>query len=344
MLALLAKTTNLMEYMGFLWVTQTGLELDLWSELETASSLENVMTIHPEWDEILVEHWLEQAYYMDLLTKKNGYFQTTKMAKAINKYRYLGLEALYKELMGHWTMGFAKLPGLITKQRDKLSLESDMEEELISKASLASEPFVWPFLRTKCQKEQWKRVLDLGCGEGRYLKKLCNEFPELYAVGLEMNPVVANRAQEKLMESEGRVHILCQDILSIVNRPSESLEELGTFDLCLLNNSIYYFTQDQRIQLLKSINGLLAPGGQVGILTAVRKGEPVRVFRTHIPQNLMSFFLACHQGFEGLPTEQEITSLLQQTGFREVNVSVMPLGTSHYFFAKGFEECIETSR
>ena len=29
MLALLAKTTNLMEYLGFLWVAQTGLELNL---------------------------------------------------------------------------------------------------------------------------------------------------------------------------------------------------------------------------------------------------------------------------------------------------------------------------
>jgi len=184
---------------------------------------------------------------------------------------------------------------------------------------------------------------------------LAGEFPQLHGVGLEMNPVVALRAQEGVSEFGERIRIFCEDILSLGDQQSRMqtknelsmdgnglLDELGTFDLCLLNNSIYYFTQEQRIQLLESIKGLLAPGGQLGILTAVRKGEPIRIFRTHVPQNLMSFFLAFHQEFQGLPTEQEIVTLLQQTGYTDVNVSVMPMGTSHYFFAKCPSVCTET--
>ncbi|ODA42873.1 class I SAM-dependent methyltransferase [Desulfosporosinus sp. BG] len=357
MLALLGKTTALMEHLGFLWVVQTGMELNLWAELERDGSIDDLMALHPGWDKILLDHWLEQAYCQDLLIKNNGYFRVTKLGKAINKYRNSGLEALYKELVSHWGIEFAELPQLITNQKEKLAFGSDMEEELISKASLASEPFVWPFLRSKCQREKWQKVLDLGCGEGLYLNKLACEFPLLHGVGLEMNPVVASRAQERAKETGGRIHILCEDILSLRNlhdrKQQENelladaerlLDESGTFDLCLLNNSIYYFTPEQRIQLLESIKGLLTPGGQVGILTAVRKGEPIRVFRTHVPQNLMSFFLACHQGFQGLPTEQEILTLLQQTGYTDVNISVMPLGTSHYFFAKCSHECSEMSR
>ncbi len=350
MLALLAKTTTLMEYLGFLWVVQTGLELNLWAELESSErsvSLDDLMVLHPDWDRVLLDHWLEQAYCQDLLTKNNEYYSVTKLGKAINKYKNHGLEALYKEMVEHWSTGFAELPRLITKQREKLTLSTDMEEELISKASLASEPFVWPFLRVKCQRERWQRILDLGCGEGSYLKKLTDEFPQLHGVGIEMNPVVASRAQESFKEWGGRIHILCEDILSLgdiqgrkqdenkLHRDKDvHLEELGTFDLCLLNNNIYYFTLEQRIHLLESIKRLLVPGGQLGILTAVRKGEPIRLFRTHVPQNLMSFFLAIHQGFQGLPTEQEIITLLQQTGYTDLNISVMPLGTSHYFFAK----------
>ena len=357
MLALLGKTTALMEYLGFLWVVQTGLELNLWAELEGEVSLDDLMALHPDWDKILLDHWLEQAYCQDLLTRNNGCFRISKLGKAINKYRNSGLEALYKELVGHWGVEFAELPQLMTNKKEKLSFGSDMEEELISKASLASEPFVWPFLRAKCQREQWQRVLDLGCGEGLYLNKLASEFPHLRGVGLEMNPVVASRAQESSKVFNERIHILCLDILSLGNfrgrkqdenkLPIENdglPEEIGTFDLCLLNNSIYYFTPEQRIQLLESIKGLLVPGGQLGILTAVRKGEPIRVFRTHVPQNLMSFFLACHQGFQGLPTEQEILALLQQTGYTDVNISVMPLGTSHYFFAKSPNEYSKIAR
>lgn len=351
MLALLGKTTALMEYLGFLWVVQTGLELDLWSELETEASLDDLMKFHPDWDKTLLDHWLEQAHCQDLLSKNNGHFRITKLGKAINKYKEYGLNALYKELVGHWSYGFSELPQLITKQKEKLALGSDMEEELISKASLASEPFVWPFLRAKCQRENWRRILDLGCGEGLYLRKLAAEFPHLQGVGLEMNPAVATRAQEGVKMFGDRIHIFCADILSLgdwKNQPQPNpelpderegyLKELGAFDLCLLNNSIYYFTPEQRIEILETVKGLLAPGGQLGILTAVRKGEPVRVFRTHVPQNLMSFFLACHQGFQGLPTGEEIMTLFQQTGYTDVDVSVMPLGTSHYFFARFFNK------
>jgi len=356
MLTLLGKTTALMEYLGFLWVVQTGLELNLWAELESEGSLDDLMALHPSWDEVLLDHWLEQASCQDLLTKNNDRFRLTKLGKAIHKYSNSGLKALYKELVEHWSIGFAELPQLMTNEKEKLAMGPAMEEELISKASLASEPFVWPFLRAKCQREKWQRVLDIGCGEGLYLNKLACEFPQLHGVGLEINPSVAWRAQESAKEFGGRIQILCEDILSLgelqnsmpggeENPPEEDrqFKELGMFDLCLLNNSIYYFTPEQRIQLLEKIQRLLAPGGQVGILTAVRKGEPIRIFRTHVPQNLMSFFLACHQGFQGLPTEQEVISLLQQTDYRDVNISVMPLGTSHYFFAKCPKQYSETS-
>jgi len=356
MLTLLGKTSALMEHLGFLWVVQTGLELNLWTELESETGLEDLMVLHPNWDKVLLDHWLEQAYCQDLLTKNNDRFRVTKLGKAINKYSNSGLKALYKELVEHWSVGFAELPQLMTNEKEKLTLGSAMEEELISKASLASEPFVWPFLHNKCQREKWQRVLDIGCGEGLYLNKLASEFTQLHGVGLEINPIVAWRAQESVKEFGGRIQIICEDILSLgehqnslpgeINPPragDRQLKEFGTFDLCLLNNSIYYFTLEQRIQLLERIKRLLAPGGQVGILTAVRKGEPIRFFRTHVPQNLMSFFLACHQGFQGLPTEQEVIFLLQQTNFRDVNVSVMPLGTSHYFFAKSPYQCLETS-
>lgn len=48
----------------------------------------------------------------------------------------------------------------------------------------------------------------------------------------------------------------------------------------------------------------------------------------------MSFFLACHKGFEGLPYKQEVRNLLQDSGFREIEVIPLPLKVSHYFFAR----------
>lgn len=348
MLALLGRTISLMENLGFLWVVQTGFALELWDELKEPKSLEDLLLIHANWDKTLLDHWLEQACCHNLLVKevakdgpkdgaKNGAkditrdgltYKTTKLGKAVQTYRFHGLEALYREFVVHWNPGFAKLPQLITGEAERIPFAPEMSEELISKASLASEPFVWPYLKSKFHKNSWQRVLDIGCGEGLYLNKLLEYFPSLQGVGLEINPTVAERAQQNSQIWGERLKILCADAL---NMPPD----IGTFDVCLLNNNIYYFSPEQRLRLLENIKQVLKPTGQIGILSALRKGEnPSRVFRTHIPQNLMSFFLACHQGFQGLPTEDEIRELLAQAGFANISVTPLPFKISHYFFAE----------
>lgn len=328
MLALLGKTITLMEGLGYLWVVNTGLELNLWLELAEPASLEDLFSVHPSWDKILLDHWLEQAYCLDLLSKKGSKYCTTKLGQALETYRDHGLEAMYKEFTAYWGPCFEQLPALIRQEVAKQTLQSHLEEELISRASLASEPFVLPFLHAKCKEEHWHRVLDIGCGEGTYLQKLLESFEWLEGVGIEINPVVAERAKEQGTKFGSRLHIICTDAL-------ELSEDLGTFDVCLLNNNIYYFNDEQRVTLLKQLKRYLAKDGELGILTALRESDyRSRVFRTHLPQNLMSFFLACHHGFKGLPTEAQIKDLLSKTGFVEIKANPLALRTSFYFFAR----------
>lgn len=329
MFALLGRTISLMENLGFLWVVQTGFELELWNELEEQKSLEDLLVLHPTWDRVLLDHWLEQAFCLDLLSKDTLSYKLSKLGKSIQTYRSHGLEAMYQEFVVHWSSGFARLPELITGKTEKITIDSQMEEELISKASLASEPFVWPFLKNKCQKNKWQRVLDIGCGEGLYLNKLMESFPSLQGVGIEINPTVAERAQNNAQLWDKRLKIICGDALHVN-------QDLGTFDVCLLNNNIYYFSSEQRESLLNSLKKVLNPMGEIGILTALRKSgnQSRRIFRTHLSQNLMSFFLACHQGFQGLPVEDEIRELLQRTGYTDIDITPLPFRISHYFFAK----------
>jgi len=116
----------------------------------------------------------------------------------------------------------------------------------------------------------------------------------------------------------------------------EFTDAFETYDCCLLNNNIYYFdSTSKRVELLNYLKDLLCPGGRIGILTALREVTPsFQIFKTHIPQNLMSFFLACHEGFEGLPLENEVLDLLEQTGFTEIELIPLPFKVSHYFFAR----------
>ncbi|GAB6173311.1 hypothetical protein JCM15765_27890 [Paradesulfitobacterium aromaticivorans] len=327
MLGLLGKTVSLMENLGFLWLVYSGFELQLWEQLQEEKSFSTLMAENPDWDPILLNHWLFQATIQDLIVCDNGTYHLSKFGKAIRRYQDYGLEAMYKEFAQYWGSCFTQLPELITHRSERLDMENEMKDDLISRASQSSEFFVWPVLRAKCEKENWGKILDVGCGEGVYLKNLLSSFPELTAMGLEINPNTAKRAQQGVERFQGRLQILCADIFDF--------EEVSSFDCCLLNNTIYYFVGEKRLELLQQIKKLLHPGGQIGILTALRgMTSSIPFFSTHIPQNLMSFFLACHQGFEGLPSEPEISELLEEAGFEGIEVIPLPFKVSHYFFAR----------
>ena len=328
MLALLGKTVSLMENLGFLWLVHTGFELNLWERLLEEKTKEKILAENPNWDPLLLDHWLEQAKIQDFLIFKNGNYKLSKMGKALNDYRDYGLEALYKEFALHWGPCFAQLPDLMRGDIPRKQMESEMEDELISRASKSSEPFVWPLLRRKCAKDRWRNVLDVGCGEAILLRRLVAEFPDLKGVGLELNPSVAQRAAAQTESLQGRIQIEATDVF-------EFNDTLETYDCCFLNNNIYYFSGEKRVELLNSLKDLLCPGGQIGILTALRGATPAfQILKTHIPQNLMSFFLSCHEGFEGLPLEKEMLDLLEQTGFTNIEVIPLPFKVSHYFFAR----------
>lgn len=332
MLTLLGKTVTLMESMGFLWLLHTGFELGLWEELQDDKSIEEILKFHPDWNSLLMEHWLEQARIQGLIVRNNGKYRVNRVGKAINLYRNYGLEALYKEFVLYWGPTFSQLPQLITREAARPNMESEMENELISRASRASEVFVWPLLKAKCEKENWQRILDVGCGEGFFLKKFMQEFPRIKGLGIDINPAVVERAQAQANPYSERLKIELGDIL-------DCPDPLEKYDCCLLNNNIYYFPREQRVEILARIKTWLVPGGRIGILTALRgEASSVPFIQTHIPQNLMSFFLACHDGFDGLPYESEITKLLEDAGFFDIDVVALPFKVSHYFFARNSPE------
>lgn len=328
MLSLLGKTVSLMESLGFLWLVHTGYELNLWERFRVGETKENILAENLNWDPLLLDHWLEQAKIQELIVLTNGKYQLSKTGRAIHAYQDYGLGAMYKEFALHWGPCFAQLPDLIRGKVPRGQMDSEMDNELISRASKSSELFVWPVLKGKCEKDHWQNVLDVGCGEAVFLRRLAEEFPNLRGVGLELNTSVAERAAMETEPYRGRIRIESTDVFEFKDTP-------GAYDCCLLNNNIYYFSSEKRIELLTYLTRLLKPGGQIGILTALRGVKPsFQIFKTHIPQNLMSFFLACHEGFEGLPLEEEMQELLIGVGLSQLEVIPLPFKVSHYFFAR----------
>ena len=145
----------------------------------------------------------------------------------------------------------------------------------------------------------------------------------MQAVGIEREEEVAERARGQLKAAglTDRVLVVAGDVRS--GLPT------GPFDLCLLNNNLYYLPPLERPALLQSLYASLAPGGVLALQVPVLR-------RTRDPQTT-AFHLYCvaNEGTYALPSDHEVVGLLQTAGFGEI--TGRPLwwhGSWYYYFTR----------
>ena len=94
------------------------------------------------------------------------------------------------------------------------------------------------------------KVLDVGCGTASVLKLL----PPVNYVGIDHNPDYISKAQSTF-GNKGRF-VVCD-----VNDPK--FKEFGVFDRVMLLGVLHHLSDDECLQLMKSLVGCLAPGGRL---------------------------------------------------------------------------------
>ncbi len=107
-------------------------------------------------------------------------------------------------------------------------------------------------LLTKVELSPKANILDLGCGTGRLLDRLANQFPEISGTGLDLSPQMLrlarqnNRHRPRLIYLEGNAE----------NLPFAE----GQFDAVF--NTISFLHYPQPDQVLKEVARVLSPGGK----------------------------------------------------------------------------------
>ena len=177
--------------------------------------------------------------------------------------------------------------------------------ETVARASRMAEVVLAPFVRHLVRRYRPRRILDVGCGSGVYLRTGLEGAPGSTAVGIDVQPSVVAAARRN-MEAWGvgaRAAIREADI-----RTTPDLG--GPFDLVLLFQNIYYFPTDDRPALLATLRQL-APDGIVTVATAVANaGDPLA---SHLDVVLRST-----AGNEPLPTAADVRSALTAVGFPRI--------------------------
>ncbi len=195
---------------------------------------------------------------------------------------------------------------------------TDQRGDLIARSSRVLEPFVYEAIDAAIPSDGPVRLLEIGCGSGTYIRYAAARNARLTAVGLELQPVVAELARQNLQRwgFSQRVSIESGDVRARSSEPS--------FDVATLHNNIYYFPVAERPALLAHVRGFLRPGGRLLVTTACQGGRP--------EVDILNVWAAMTAACGRLPRADELERQLVEAGYVNVQSRRLVPGESYYAF------------
>jgi 4-hydroxy-2,2'-bipyrrole-5-carbaldehyde O-methyltransferase len=249
-----------------------------------------------------LEAWLQMGVRLRLLSLGPRGYSLRGLASALARPENDPALAMVEEVAGlHYKLISATLPKVRSGQLWSLA---DQDGELIARSSRVLEAFQVDVIRRTFPESGALRLLEIGCGSGVYLRYAAIRNPSLTALGLELQPAVAEVARTNLRSwgLDGRVEVEDGDFRA------KATGEL--FDIATLYNNIYYFPVQERVALLERIGNFLRSGGFLLLTTCCQGGS--------LATEALNLWGAATNGAGRLPAEDELVSQLRQSGYRTV--------------------------
>lgn len=194
---------------------------------------------------------------------------------------------------------------------------SEADPAVIARSSRLSEPWITSALERCAPQSEPVRLLEVGCGSGTHIRTAAQMNRQLTAVGLELQEPAAEIARRNIATwgLDERVEIAVGDIRD--RTPDASA------DLVTLHQNIYYFREQDQVELFQHLAGFLAPGGTLLVMTAVRTGT--------LASATLDLWGAMSEGCSRLPVPDELVARMHEAGLRDARAA--KLGSDGLYYA-----------
>lgn len=164
------------------------------------------------------------------------------------------------------------------------------------------------------------RILDIGCGQGYYLIELAKRNQSLTGTGVELQESVCK-------EVNGRIKAVgLQDRLSVLHGNAKEIDLGENYDICLINNMLYYLEKEDAMELLKRAKKALKPDGMIAVQQPILTGN--------VDVGFVHWIILIFGGM-GLLPKGDLMNLLKHEGFNQVTTKkIEPTGQWLYFIGK----------
>jgi len=169
----------------------------------------------------------------------------------------------YEDILHH-------LEALLKKEKTYGKDVFRRHEYIARGSSEMEEKIYYPLVADWIRRRGFKRFLDLGCGEGTFLRYMCRQVPDLAAYGIDIAPeaIEGARARAEKAGLSDRMHLLTAAISHLDELPREFCQiEVATI-LFVLHELL--FVSEQGVVDFLSAFRRLFPGVPLVVFEAIR--------------------------------------------------------------------------
>ncbi len=241
-----------------LWHISTGVELGIFDNLAKSPMSSQEYASAYNLDSELLDIWFRLGVSYGLLKRYGNKYSNSKFAAMYmcrdSKYCFAnfpwGVTSMHSRI-------FERLPVLM-QNKERYRISPDMALKVAEGTRFLDNwalevLLILPVYKSGC------RILDIGCGQGYYLIELAKKNQSLTGVGIE---------RENTVYEDVRKRIEAKDLsnrLSVLHGDAKELDIGKDYDICLINNMLYYLSKDDAVILLKKVKKSLKPDGLMAI-------------------------------------------------------------------------------
>lgn len=265
----------------------------------TLEALARHLEVGPEGHEAL-RSWLHVGLGLgELACAEDTWRLRSAQSRRLAQPEHDAALAMLEELVGLHTRLLLETPERL-RQRRPFQL-ADQDGEVIARSSRIVEPLIHEVVRAEVHGRGPLRLLEVGCGTGTHLRAAARANEALTALGLELQPEVAELARKNLAQwgLSDRVQVEAGDVRARAASPG--------WDLVTLHQNIYYFPVPERPALLAHVRAFLRPGGRLLLTTGCRGGS--------VTMGVLDLWGAATEGAGRLPEPDGLLAQLGEAGY-----------------------------
>jgi len=291
---------------------QTLFNVGLFDEIKARGSVDvDAFAAEKNLDRDILRSLCDSLYSLSILKREGNRYSLEEKGRLLNDVARGWFEGVY----GYEGV-FHELESLLRKEKE-FGRDLTRRGDFVARGSGEMEKWIFfPMVAEVVKRNHFRKVLDLGCGEGTFLRSLCQSDPEVRAYGVDLAPdaIAEGLERAKAAGLQDRVQLFVEDI-SKLEKLRSRVAEIDLATVFFVLHEVLFRGADATIELLRSFRNAY-PGVPLVVFEVVRpSAEEMRRRPGMAIQYVLQHDLT-HQKLVGL---EEWKELFRQAGFSRID-------------------------